>query len=442
MKFNDIIKKAGDNYSLSHEERSRMDRVVRQYMKFKPLPRGEEYSILVSYRWLTFAHRPIAAALCLVLIFGTGISYAAASALPGDALYAVKTYVNEPVRVALATSAEAKANVQIELAERRIDEAATLAAEGRLDSQTQQDLTVAFESHAAAASENIEKADDADSGVATELASRFETRLAAHDEILSEVSDESGTTTESLAQAIRGAGKAVAEIRARAEEKAEVSSNAAAHIAAPVVATLSEMKATALEATDTAQALMTESRVSRAAAERMQKAAHRQFDNVKKKAANASLNDDMRANIDTRLFEADKLLQIGEAQLTNGETALAFHSLQDSLVISEKIAVLLKSAAILAKAQSRKSHSDRIDIRTGQNAANTRAAATMQTAATEVTAPVPVKVEIHADSAADVKVQNILPPTIQIFPKHDDKDEDGHEDDRTDSGKLQINPSL
>ena len=145
QKFEKLIEKIGSEYSLSTDERAKMSRVVREYMAHKPMRARQGYAVSVSYTWFAFIHRPLAAALVLVLVGGTGISYAAENALPGDSLYSVKTYVNEPVRVALATNAEAKAEVQIELAERRIDEAATLAAEGRLDNATQQDLTVALD---------------------------------------------------------------------------------------------------------------------------------------------------------------------------------------------------------------------------------------------------------------------------------------------------------
>ena len=60
------------------------------------------------------------------------------------------------------------------------------------------------------------------------------------------------------------------------------------------------------------------------------------------------------------------------------------------------------------------------------------------TATMEVTAPVPVKIEIHNDSGVDVKVQNILPPTIQIFPDEHADPEDAT-DGRKESEKIKIN---
>lgn len=446
-KFEDTLKKAGIEYRLSDDERAKMTHVVREYMAHKPLLQSPSYSISMSYSWFTFAHRPLAAALVLVLVFGSGVSYAAESALPGDALYTVKTYINEPARVALATNAEAKANIQIELAERRIDEAATLASEGRLDADTQTELATAFESHASAASEHIEKTDETDSPAAAELASRFETRLAAHDEVLAEVQSDTSAETHDLSEAIHGAGRAVALIRTRAEEKAEVSANIAI---APVAALAFAAKSTPTEATVTEQATTT-AEVSRSAALRMQKAANSQRETMRKKAEkNSKKTDaDSRAKIDTELSRAEELIAIGEAQIAEGDIALAFHSFQDSLVITEKLSVMLKSAPALAKAYSRKGASDRTDPireRPASNGAGIRnnENAKRDTATMELTATMPLDIKINTDTSIDVQieVQNVLPPTITIFPsqkdERDDEDED-HEDKKND---VKVNISL
>ncbi|MEK7098539.1 MAG: DUF5667 domain-containing protein, partial [Patescibacteria group bacterium] len=211
QKFEKLIEKTGSEYKLSDGERAKMSRVVREYMQFKPIVKplreAPTYSISVSSSWFSFAHRPIAAALVLVLVFGSGVSYAAENALPGDALYSIKTYVNEPTRLALASGAEAKAEIQIEFAERRIEEATILAAEGRLDENTEGELAVAFESHAASAAEHMTAADEDDSSTSVELASRFETRLVAHEKILAEVEagreEDDAPHTMRLADAIR-----------------------------------------------------------------------------------------------------------------------------------------------------------------------------------------------------------------------------------------------
>ena len=76
----------------------------------------------------------LVAAVVLVVVFlfgGAGITaYAAQSALPGDALYGVKTGV-EQTRVSLAGDAADRAQLSLAFAERRLDEIARLIANGR-----------------------------------------------------------------------------------------------------------------------------------------------------------------------------------------------------------------------------------------------------------------------------------------------------------------------
>jgi hypothetical protein len=70
--------------------------------------------------------------ILVVILFSSAgaTAYAAQSALPGDALYAVKTTI-EQTQVRLAADAAKIAELHLEFAERRLDEIADLIAEGR-----------------------------------------------------------------------------------------------------------------------------------------------------------------------------------------------------------------------------------------------------------------------------------------------------------------------
>ena len=92
-------------------------------------------------------------AVIAVLVLGGGVSVVAENAAPGDALYAVKTSVNEEVRGLLAIGAEADALWEVELAERRLKEAKTLEVRGTLTTEAAADLNAEFNSHAEAALE-------------------------------------------------------------------------------------------------------------------------------------------------------------------------------------------------------------------------------------------------------------------------------------------------
>lgn len=383
-RFEDTIKKAGDGseYTLSDSERGKMDRVLKEYRAMKPLPQAPSYTVSLSYSWFSFAHRPMAAALVLVLVFGSGVSYAAENALPGDALYPVKTYINEPAKVALATNAEAKAEVQIELAERRIEEAAFLAAEGRLDEETEDNLAVAFESHAEAVAEHIAEADTDDDGIGVELASRFENRLAAHENILLEVEDEGGAGhSMRLADAIRAAsetavnisvGTAVAVALSGAEDTAYMATGeaeapdaaASSGAAEPTIAmtmVASDTPAPAAEARS-AKVAVTIAMPAQAPApsvdaktiSRMKAAAERSLKNVQKKFKSAkSLSAEARAQAEADLMLADSLMTEGSQHLEADAEGQAYAAFKESFRVSEQTSVYIKAAPTLEKARSR-----------------------------------------------------------------------------------------
>ena len=87
----------------------------------------------------------------LVVFIGGGTTSAAQGALPGDLLYPVKVSINETVEVALAPTPAAKAEVQVRLAERRVEEAQKLSLQGRLNKKTAKILSDDFDEHAARA---------------------------------------------------------------------------------------------------------------------------------------------------------------------------------------------------------------------------------------------------------------------------------------------------
>lgn len=95
--------------------------------------------------------RSVLAGLLLFVLVGSGTASAAQGSLPGDLLYPVKVSINEKVEAALAPSVAAKAEVAARQAERRVEEAQELAAQGRLDEKTADALTESFDAHAAQA---------------------------------------------------------------------------------------------------------------------------------------------------------------------------------------------------------------------------------------------------------------------------------------------------
>lgn len=442
--MNDItnhIKKAADHVRLSEKERRDMSYVVREYMAHKPLPH-EEYSS-VSIEWFSFAwiKQPVAAALALVFIFGSGVSYAAESALPGDALYSIKTKVNESFKVALATDTEGKAAVQMELAERRIEEAAALAAENRLDAETEVSLAAAFESHAQSAAEEVATIDETDASAVAEITSRFETRLAAHEEVLALVSVNADATN-TLASAIRGAGLAVADIRARAEERIAVSlpaatislametapaadtmmkaDPAAMTMAAPADGPAPEARSAKVANTETATTGESDEQYDSRAANRMKTSAETQLKAAQKKLKSSKASKEVKAEAEAQLTLSEDRLEEGRTFLKDKAHAQAYHAFQQSLVISEKLNVLLTSEMAFKKAGTRAAEA-RSNARTKTETTNTEPRGTTTNAKVQVQVNVeatgtPVKLEVETEAGETIhEVIPVIPPTLRIF---------------------------
>lgn len=132
---------------------------------------------------------PVATALLLILFCGAGTSYAAEGALPGDTLYPVKIHVNESVQGALAVSPTSQAAWNAERATRRLEEAETLAAQGRLtpgaQAQVQGGLAQATQEFDASVSV-LAESHDAPAVAAAQ--SDLEASLTAHEQVLSAIS--------------------------------------------------------------------------------------------------------------------------------------------------------------------------------------------------------------------------------------------------------------
>ena len=455
QKFEKLIEKTGSEYKLSDGERAKMSRVVREYMQFKPIVKplreAPTYSISVSSSWFSFAHRPLAAALVLVLVFGSGVSYAAENALPGDALYSIKTYVNEPSRLALASGAEAKAEIQIEFAERRIEEATILAAEGRLDENTEGELAVAFESHAASAAEHMTAADEDDSSTSVELASRFETRLVAHENILAEVEagreEDDAPHTMRLADAIRAASENVISIRAGdatlAAGIADVAIDASVAADAEMRGEPAAMMMS-LAAPDAPAETTTNSRTAKFVAEvapavpapapdakkiaRMKSGAEKSLKNAQKTLRSAkSLSAEAKERAEADLTFADSLLTEGSEHLEADADADTFAAFEESLRISEQTAVYLKAAPMLEKARSR-GKSSRTNI---ENGVESRTENDIDISASEVGASVNV--------GLDTTVTN---PTPADEPKKEDESNEHKDEDESSDTKVKLELSL
>lgn len=183
------------------------------------------------------------ATLAVCVFFGSGIAFAAKNTLPGDFLYPVKTQVNEKILGWLTTSGQAKAELYISLANKRLEEAEKVALQGRLNAAARAQVEISFSENISKAQLNIKDIGGQDSAdVSANLNSTLQGTLQAHSKILDSVitdrkkshSDSSGAEVESFKQKVATHLDSV--IKARKESEARVFVKSASDVAAKVTA--------------------------------------------------------------------------------------------------------------------------------------------------------------------------------------------------------------
>ncbi len=144
--------------SLDQSDKAAMRAHLLEYAHMKPLrPHASAhpaYPILDKISVFFAQHSMPFITAALILTIGGSTVAAAESALPGEFLYPIKIHVTEEVRATLATSAKAKADWSVVRAERRLEEAATLAVAGRLDEATRAEIDINIDAQVESAGKN------------------------------------------------------------------------------------------------------------------------------------------------------------------------------------------------------------------------------------------------------------------------------------------------
>jgi hypothetical protein len=168
-----------------------------------------------------FSFKFISGVTALFLMVGTGVSWAAEGALPGELLYPVKVAVNEEVVARLAAGGEGKAQWEGKRIERRLVEAEQLVVAGKFDSTAQALITSSLENHLSKATTEIKNIaiEPSKIAAANDLSVRLESKLRMHTQILSGLEGDGGDSADGIASAAAAGAMAVAEVRAEANEK-------------------------------------------------------------------------------------------------------------------------------------------------------------------------------------------------------------------------------
>lgn len=158
--FSEEFKKHADRIQLTDAERSRIRTAV---TGAPPVPARIRSPFTFSYHHYSRSFA-LAFSLLLVVSVASGTLYAAEGTVPGDALYAVKRGITEPLTGALALTDEAETRWHARVASTRLAEAETLAADGKLTDEVGALLAADFGEHARAVADASEEADQAGEG--------------------------------------------------------------------------------------------------------------------------------------------------------------------------------------------------------------------------------------------------------------------------------------
>lgn len=217
--------------ALSPEEKKAVFARLLEHVEAHPAPTPSR-EVVVS-KWVIrspfssvsgFRFEYAVAGVLFALFTGSSAVSAAEGALPGDILYPVKIKVSEPLRGALKMDDVSKAEWEAEKTERRLEEAETLAAQGRLDPASIQTVKENFERSASGFSaivQSLEERERLEDIVNADI--DFEARISAHEQILSVIEHSVATSQRGGIAPLRDAVKeSVRKARERRETVTEI----------------------------------------------------------------------------------------------------------------------------------------------------------------------------------------------------------------------------
>jgi len=154
-RFNKGIEEIKTLSMTSAEKSALFERIMRE----SPAPVKSPWTLYSFNSWI-MSHRTASVsfvAIIALILAGGGVASASVKALPGDALYGIKVHVVEPVRVALASTPAAKAQVEADLANTRLEEAQSLAAQGKLNDAAEHEISVRLAAHTEAFTRDVDE---------------------------------------------------------------------------------------------------------------------------------------------------------------------------------------------------------------------------------------------------------------------------------------------
>ena len=173
---------------LTPRERDSMRHSLVQFMEAHPVRDASTARLyikpthIIKIKFLTY--KAMIIGLIIALVMGGSVSFAAENTIPGDALYPVKVYVNENARAAVAFTDKSKAELAVELANRRLEEAGKLAVRGTLDADTEASVATNVENRVKDARAKLATLKSHDEDGASEIKVDLSSVLRAHGVVL------------------------------------------------------------------------------------------------------------------------------------------------------------------------------------------------------------------------------------------------------------------
>ena len=276
-------------------------------------------------------------AIIIALLLGGGTSFAAENALPGDVLYPIKVNINEKAQELVAISSEADAKVQAKLAERRLEEAEKLAANGKLNAETSANLSARFEKHSKNSKEHQDNIkDEKNTETVASINSDNEVSLEMHQKLLEDIAEtkpEMKGFIDEILDDVRIRLKGVSDDRMEIEAKAFIG-----------------------EGGDT-----------KASAEGAMKSAQNKIDEVKKfiDSQKDTLNASVKAEVDTQMKVADSVMVEGKTKIESQIYAEAFTLFKKASRLAQSVKLFITNAGALKIELKNHDETDTDEIKNG-----------------------------------------------------------------------------
>src|SRR3990167_7976513 len=317
------------NIKLTTGERDSMRHTLTQFMEAHPVRYVENSRLyfkpsrnIIKIKFLTY--KAMIIGLIIALVMGGSVSYAAENTLPGDALYPVKVYVNENARAAVAFTDKSKAELAVELANRRLEESGKLAVRGTLDADTEASVATNVENRVKDARAKLATLKSHDEDGASEIKVDLSSVLRAHGVVLAKAKKdkEKEHNTDSV-RSIEALGSVLAKIESEDEDNDNEDGGRMAMGAALMGTTTVTMNASSTPS------------ITREAAEGKKNAAQNKLKEVARKLGGTATGT-ATTTAQVKFAEAQGVFAQGEISFNAGAYADAFYAFKQTMKLAQQ----------------------------------------------------------------------------------------------------------